>query len=95
MITNEPRTIILDPDSELARVLDETDAPIVLQSNGVRYQVRRVPETNPAVETRHPRNRLEPKRVLNIIGLGASAEGSDIANHKDRYIADAVDHRGG
>jgi hypothetical protein len=40
-----------------------------------------------------PRKRLQPERVLDIIGRGASG-GSDIARFKDDYIADAVDHRG-
>jgi hypothetical protein len=40
------------------------------------------------------RKRLEPERILDIIGAGASGKDSDIARHKDQYIADAVNHRG-
>ena len=38
-------------------------------------------------------SRRDPGRILNIIGLGSSKEPSNIARHKDEYIADAVDHR--
>jgi hypothetical protein len=39
------------------------------------------------------RKRRDPNRILDIIGIGASG-GSDVANFKDDYIAEAVDHRG-
>jgi hypothetical protein len=44
------------------------------------------------IRTRKPR--LQPERVLNIIGLGESPEGSDVARFKDEYLADAAAHRG-
>lgn len=38
----EPKTITVDPDSELGHLLDEaTDAPLVLEKSGVRYLVSR------------------------------------------------------
>jgi uncharacterized protein len=37
--------------------------------------------------------RRDPRRVLNIIGIGASAEPSDIQHNKDAYLADAIDPR--
>jgi hypothetical protein len=36
----------------------------------------------------------QPERVLDIIGIGAADHGSDIANFKDQYIGEAVEHRG-
>lgn len=39
-MANEPLTIKVDPDSELARALDEAAAtPVVLERNGTRYRV--------------------------------------------------------
>lgn len=40
-MANEPLTIPIDPASDLARVLAEAEAPIVLDGNGVRYTVER------------------------------------------------------
>ncbi len=36
---NEPLTIKVDPDSALARALDEAATSVVLERNGVRYRV--------------------------------------------------------
>lgn len=41
----------------------------------------------------HRTERRDPRRILNIIGIGASAEPSDIRNHKDTYLADAINPR--
>jgi len=44
-MARRPTTISVDPDSELARALEEADAsPVVLESNGVRYAVTRADE---------------------------------------------------
>ena len=86
------RIIQVDPDSELGQFLDElgeTDA--VLEKQGVRYRVSRVT----ASTARLQREPLQPERVLDIIGIGESPEGSNIARLKDEYVADASDHRGG
>jgi hypothetical protein len=40
-MAKEALTIPLDPASELARALAEADAPVLLDSNGVRYTVER------------------------------------------------------
>ena len=37
--------------------------------------------------------RLEPERILDIVGIGRSGTNSDIARFKHGYIADAVDPR--
>jgi hypothetical protein len=64
----------------------------VIETCGARYRVSRDVAPAPPGPAWHPRR--DPARVLNIISLGASAEGSDIAHLKDRYVADAVAHRG-
>lgn len=92
-MTEAANVIHVEPDSEFGRLLDhvvESDA--MLEKDGVHYRVNRV-ET-PVGTRRARRHRLEPERILEIIGIGESAEGSDIARYKDEYIADAVDHRG-
>jgi hypothetical protein len=38
---NEPLTIHLDPDSDLALALADADAPVLLESHGVRFRVIR------------------------------------------------------
>ena len=85
------RIFQVEPDSELGQLLDElgeTDA--VLEREGVRYRVSRVN----APSARHQREPLRPERVLDIIGIGESPEGSNIACLKDQYVADATDHYG-
>lgn len=37
----EPLTIPLEPDSNLARALADADVAVILESNGVRYTVSR------------------------------------------------------
>jgi hypothetical protein len=42
-MTETSQTIRIEPDSELARALKEANkAPVLLESNGVRYRVMRV-----------------------------------------------------
>jgi hypothetical protein len=44
-MAKEPLTIVIDPDSELGRALDETDGePVVLLRNGTRFRVTRDPD---------------------------------------------------
>lgn len=40
-MAKEPLTITINPDSELARTLADAVAPVVLDSDGVRYTVAR------------------------------------------------------
>lgn len=40
-MAKEPLTITIDPASALARALADADAPVVLDSDGVRYSVAR------------------------------------------------------
>jgi hypothetical protein len=44
-VAKESLTIVIDPDSELGRALDETDGePVVLLRNGTRFRVTRDPD---------------------------------------------------
>jgi hypothetical protein len=89
-----PKTITVQPDSEVARLLDQAaERPVVIETGGARYRVSRDVAPAPPGSARRPRH--DPARLLNIIGLGASTEGSDIARLKDRYVADAAAHGGG
>ncbi len=91
------KTIQIEPGSEVSKLLEEAaESALILQANGTRYRVNRIAAPAPAPPDGAPRSRkrLEPERVLNIIGIGESAEESDIARFKDQYLAEAADHRG-
>jgi hypothetical protein len=91
-MSNAIRIIHVEPDSELGLLLDKVEeSDTVLEKEGVRYRVSRID----AHSARRQHRRLQPERVLDIIGIGESAEGSNIARFKDQYIADATDHRQG
>jgi hypothetical protein len=85
-----PKTVHVEVGSELGQLLDTAaENDILLEMDGVRFRLNRVDTPTP---TRTPslHRPLVPERVLNIIGLGASAQGSDVARLKDQYIADAA-----
>lgn len=89
-MSNAARIIHVESDSELGQLLDEVEErDIVIEKDGVRYRFSRV-ET---ADARSRPARLQPERVLDIIGIGESSEGSNIARFKDKYVADATDHR--
>ena len=92
-MSKTPTIIQIEPESELGRLLDSVaESDVLLEMEGDRFRVARL-DAPAAVGPAHRRRRLAPERVLNIIGLGASAHGSDIARHKDEYVADAADRR--
>jgi hypothetical protein len=80
-MAKEPLTITVDPDSELARVLDAADArPVVLDSRGVRYRVE--PEDVFA--------RYDPRQALAALRRGRGAlKGVDT----DKLLADLAEQR--
>lgn len=89
------KTVHVEAGSELGELLDAAaEKDILLEMDGVRFRLNRVEAPAPA-STPSRRRRLVPERVLNIIGLGASAHGSDVARRKDQYIADAAATREG
>ena len=89
------RTIHVDPGSEIDRLLDEAaETDLLLEKEGVHYRLNRVRVSDETRTAQREPTRLHPERALNIVGLGESEAGSDIAQYKDRYVADAADHRG-
>ena len=89
------KTVHVESDSELGQLLEAAaEADIVLEKEGVRFRLNRVDTAEPVRRAAPRRPRLAPERVLAIIGLGASAEGSDIAHRKDQYVADAAADQG-
>jgi hypothetical protein len=91
------KTIFLEPDSELARAIHaavDLDIDVFVETDGMRYRLNRIDvETDPEDEWHRPEG-FDPKRVLNLIGIGASADETNVAEFKDQYIADSIDHRG-
>jgi hypothetical protein len=93
-MTTAPKTITVQPDSDVARLLEQAaETPVVIETRGARYRVTRAAAPAPVGQARRPRR--DAARVLNIIGLGTAAAASDIARLKDRYVADAAAHHGG
>lgn len=88
-----PTTVRVESGSDLGRLLDSAaESDIFLEMDGVHFRLYRVESATPPGADQ-PSRRIEPERVLNIIGLGASEHGSDIAHLKDQYVADAADRR--
>lgn len=84
------RTIHVKPGSELDRLLEDAGkAAIELERRGVRYRLNRVEPSTKSDERLSP----EPAQdsILNIIGIGASDEETDVARHKHEYLADAAE----
>ncbi len=91
-MSNAARIIHVESESELGRLLEEVEErEAFIEKDGVRYRLSRVDTAGTASQDA----RLQPERVLDIIGIGESSEGSNIARYKDQYVADATDHRRG
>jgi hypothetical protein len=87
------KTVHVEADSELGQLLEAAaEADILLEKEGVRFRLNRVDVVDPVGPTGG--RGLAPERVLRIIGLGASVEGSDVARLKDHYVAEAAADRG-
>ena len=85
-----PKTVHVEAGSELGQLLDAAaEKDILLEMDGVRFRLNRV-DAPTSASTPSRRRQLVPERMLNIIGLGASAHGSDVARLKDQYSADAA-----
>ncbi|HVX28935.1 MAG TPA: hypothetical protein VHA53_00540 [Nitrolancea sp.] len=84
------KIIHVKPGSELDQLLENADdTPIELEKNGVRYRVNRVePRTE---STEQSADSPHHDSILNIIGIGASDEETDVAQHKHEYLADAAE----
>lgn len=91
------KTILLESDSELARAIQvavDSRAEVFVETNGVRYRLNRVDAETDLDDEWRPPEGFDPKRILNIIGIGASVEETNIAEFKDEHIADSIDHHG-
>jgi len=89
---HEPTIIHVESDTKLITVLERmAEEPVVLEANGIRYRLSRedthVPDAPEATLEGKPTPADDP--LWNIIGLWQSEEETDIARHKDRYLADA------
>lgn len=80
---------------ELLRLIEEIEqsgaAGVLVRGD---EEVAVITPTHAATPSRSGRGRRQPERILNIIGIGASGEPTDVAQHKDVYLADAAEHRG-
>jgi hypothetical protein len=88
------KTIHIESGSDLARALEQIlDRDCIVEKEGIRYRITRL-DADHGDELAHEREAIADSRgVLEIIGLGDSNEETDIAANKDKYIADASDHR--
>jgi hypothetical protein len=94
-MVKRPGAIQVEPGSELDHLLERAaNTEILLEKEGVRFRIIRVDAAIPDAAPRLGGQPQAPGSVLEIIGLGESAEGGNIARHKDTYVADAADHRG-
>ena len=89
----ESRMVVyISSESELGQTLREAAAigePIVIDTDDAQYEI----DIHVRWDAENPRVPDEPDVILGIIGIGASAEPSNIARYKDQYIADAIDPR--
>ncbi len=78
------KTIHIEPGSEADSLLKEADnAPVQVESDGSRYLLTRM-EDIPVDE---------PDSILNVTGIWASDEPTDIADNKREYLAEAIEHK--
>lgn len=83
----------VEPDSELSVVLRQAAVagePVFVDTGETVYEldVFPAPELGDVVA-----ESTEPDAILGIIGIGSSAEPTDIARDKDRYLAESFDPR--
>jgi hypothetical protein len=94
-MTQERLVLDISSSPELLRLVEE------IEQTGAEFLLVRGDEELalvtqlPLAARQATRSRAhQPERVLDIIGIGAADHGSDIANFKDQYIGEAVEHRG-
>jgi hypothetical protein len=82
------KSIHVESTSEAGPLLKEADdSPVEIEAGGTRYLVTRLDDPM--------RGDFSPERsdsIMDLIGIGASSESTDIARHKCEYLADAIDH---
>lgn len=88
-MNSSTKTIHIEPGSDAESLLKEADkAPVEIEAGGSRYLLTRLGDT--PEDERAPE---EPDSILNIIGIGASDEPTNIAKHKREYLAEAIEHK--
>jgi hypothetical protein len=87
----EHKPIHVQPDSELALVVRSavTDGPVLLELDENVYEL----EIRPAAMHSQPGEESRRDSLFNIIGLSQTGEPTDIARHKDEYLAEAYTPR--
>jgi hypothetical protein len=77
------------PGTDLARYLDQAGDEGVIQTERGRYRVSRLDEVG---RSKRPRRVPDPA-LRQLMGLIDEGEPTDIARHKDEYLAEAAEHR--
>lgn len=94
----EPQPIDVTDSSELLDLAEE------VRRSGVGRLLKRgdqelalltpvAPRPTPSPPRRRPASALEQDAILNIVGIGASSEPTDIARHEREYLAEAYTPR--
>ncbi len=87
-MSSPTKTIHVEPGSDAESLLKEADeAPVQIEAGGSRYLLTRLEDT-----AKDEFDTNEADSILNIIGIGASDEPTDIAKHKREYLAEAIEH---
>ena len=82
-MTTTPKTIHVEPGSELARLLDEVTTPVLLEKDGVRYLLSRALEHAPKED---PFAGWDPERFRQILRETAGAWSDIDAEAMKEYI---------
>ena len=94
-MSKEPVRIDVTDSPELLRLIEEIERSgttgVLVRDD---HEIAVVTPTHTATSSRSGRSRRQPERILNIIGIGASGEPTDVAQHKDAYLAEAAEHTG-
>lgn len=90
MVTGSTR-LTVRPDSELGRVLRravDAGEPVIVDTGDAVYELDVSCSASTGASVAE-----EPDALLGIIGIGASAEPTNIARDKDAYLAETLDPR--
>jgi hypothetical protein len=86
-MSSPTKTIHLEPGRDVESLLKEADdAPVEIEAGGSRYLLTRLEDA----ETDEG-DYEQPDTILNIIGIGASDEPTNVAEHKREYLAEAIE----
>lgn len=86
-MNSSTKTIHLELGNAAEALLEEADeAPVEIEAGGSRYLLTRLED-----DTKDEFITEQPDSILNIIGIGATDEPTNIAEHKLEYLADAFE----